>query len=113
MITVSTVNGVRKKKRSHFAVVEKALKKQYEKDLASIQEMRKEMEQDLDKEMERVKEFGGLASRDEAEGILGVSRQRVGYLIQRGTFRLVDSWTLSLADVKKYKKGRKVGRPKK
>lgn len=110
MITVSILKKEMKGNESEFQRQLKELDREYRQDKKAIIEHRKETEKEYKGKIEECEEMGELIGKHEAQNFLGVSRQRMELLMKRNQFRVKGQY-LSYADVKKYKKGRKVGRP--
>ena len=110
MKTVKSLQQSKRRQLKDMDVVLTAIEKGFLRDKKENRAQRKEIEKECDSEIAETREMGGLMGKDEAQQFLGVSRQRFSKLTARGEFRTLGS-LFSYADVKKYKKGRRVGRP--
>lgn len=82
---------------------------------ARIEEIKKSLvEEDVwwSKVVEKAEEFGGFVDRSEIRSYLGISNARASILLTRGEFRNSE-YGYSFDDVKRYKRRRKPGRPRK
>lgn len=90
----------------------KELERKCRKEIASAEADLEHFKKAWARKLEEAESFGGFCSVDEAAAILDCSNQRISVLKCRGTLRSC-SQGFSLADVRKYKASRRIGRPKK